>query len=148
MNGGDVTVTNYATLTGGTAAIDATSTSSDPVVINNYGNITGVVLTANAAFDNETGAVWNLAGNSIFASGANTLINAGTINASGTSGITSGGSLSVTNTGTVNVLSGTFDIAADVSGPAHSPLPMVRSWRLEGRLVSAQSSLSWVRPVR
>jgi hypothetical protein len=115
-DGGDVTVTNYATLTGGTAAIDASSTSGGAVVINNFGNISGVVLAANAAFDNEAGAVWNLAGNSVFATGTNTLINAGTINASGTSSITSGGSLGVTNTGTVNVLSGSLDIAADVSG--------------------------------
>ena len=115
-DGGDVTVTNYATLTGGTAAIDATSTSVDPVVINNYGNITGDVLAANAAFDNEAGAVWNLAGSSVFATGTNVLINAGTIDTTGTSSITSGGSLSVTNTGTVNVQSGSLDVAANVTG--------------------------------
>jgi len=115
-DGGDVTVTNYATLTGGTAAIDATSTSIDTVVINNYGNITGDVLTANATFDNEAGAVWNLAGSSIFATGTNVLINAGTIDTTGTSSITSGGSLDVTNTGTVNIQSGSLDIAANVTG--------------------------------
>jgi hypothetical protein len=115
-DGGDVTVTNYATLTGGTAAIDATSTSVDVVVINNYGNITGDVLTANATFDNEAGAVWNLAGSSIFATGTNVLINAGTIDTAATSSITSGGSLSVTNSGTVNVQSGSLDIAANVTG--------------------------------
>ena len=103
-------------MTGGTAAIDATSTSVDPVVINNYGNITGDVLAANAAFDNETGAVWNLAGSSVFATGTNVLTNAGTIDTTGTSSITSGGSLGVTNTGTVNVQSGSLDIAANVTG--------------------------------
>ena len=115
-DGGDVTVTNYATLTGGTAAIDATSTSIDPVVINNYGNITGDVLTANATFDNEAGAAWNLAGSGIFATGTNALINAGTIDTTATSSITSGGTLGVTNIGTVNVQSGSLDIAANVTG--------------------------------
>ncbi|MGH6682429.1 MAG: beta strand repeat-containing protein, partial [Pseudolabrys sp.] len=115
-DGGDVTVTNYATVTGGTAAIDATSTLTGAAVVDNYGAITGDVLAANAAFDNEAGAVWNLAGSSVFATGTNVLINAGTIDTTGTSSITSGGSLSVTNTGTVNVQSGSLDIAANVAG--------------------------------
>ena len=78
--------------------------------------MTGIVLTANAAFDNGAGGDWNLAGASTFATGTNTLTNEGTIDTTGTSSITSGGSLSVTNTGTVNVQSGSLDIAANVTG--------------------------------
>ncbi|HEX5230836.1 MAG TPA: hypothetical protein VFW56_01240 [Bradyrhizobium sp.] len=115
-DGGDITITTSATLSGGTAAIDAITTSAGTVTIENFGNMTGDVVTANATFDNELGGVWNLAGASTFATGANILINAGTIDTTGTSSITSGGSLSVTNTGTVNVQSGSLDIAANVTG--------------------------------
>ena len=115
-DGGDITITTSATLSGGTAAIDAMTTSTGTVTIENFGNMTGDVVTANAAFDNGLGGVWNLAGASTFATGANILTNEGTIDTTGTSSITSGGSLSVTNTGTVNVQSGSLDIAANVTG--------------------------------
>ena len=92
------------------------TTSTGTVTIENFGNMTGDVVTANAAFDNGLGGVWNLAGASTFATGANILTNEGTIDTTGTSSITSGGSLSVTNTGTVNVQSGSLDIAANVTG--------------------------------
>ncbi len=115
-DGGDITITTSATLSGGTAAIDAMTTSTGTVTIENSGNMTGDVVTANATFDNGLGGVWNLAGASTFATGANILTNEGTIDTTGTSSITSGGSLSVTNTGTVNVQSGSLDIAANVTG--------------------------------
>ena len=115
-DGGDITITTSATLSGGTAAIDATTTSAGTVTIENSGNMTGDVVTANATFDNGSGGVWNLAGASTFATGTNILTNEGTIDTTGTSSITSGGSLSVTNTGTVNVQSGSLDIAANVTG--------------------------------
>jgi hypothetical protein len=103
-------------LAGFPTAIDATTTSTGTVIIDNYGIMTGDVISANAAFDNEAGAVWNLAGSSTFATGANIIINDGTIDTTGTSNITTGGTLSVTNTGTVNVQSGSLDIAAGVTG--------------------------------
>ena len=115
-DGGDITITTSATLSGSTAAIDAMTTSAGTVTIENFGNMTGDVVTANATFDNGLGGVWNLAGASTFATGTNILINEGTIDTTGTSSITSGGSLSVTNTGTVNVQSGSLDIAANVTG--------------------------------
>ncbi|MEO8834551.1 MAG: hypothetical protein ABI407_20265 [Bradyrhizobium sp.] len=115
-DGGDITITTSATLSGGAAAIDAVTTSTGTVTIENFGNMTGDVVTANATFDNEAGALWNLAGSSVFATGTNVLINAGTIDTTGASSITSGGSLGVTNTGTVNVQSGSLDIAANVTG--------------------------------
>jgi hypothetical protein len=80
--------------------------------------MTGDVLSANATFDNEVGAAWNLAGSSLFASGANVVINAGTIDTTGTSSITTGGTLSVENAGTVNVQSGSLDIGAAVTSVA------------------------------
>jgi large repetitive protein len=115
-DGGDITITTYATLNGFSAAIDATTTSTGTVVIDNYGTMTGDVLSANATFDNESGGIWNLAGTSTFATGANSIINDGTINTTATSSIISAGTLSVTNAGTVNVQSGSLDVAGAVTG--------------------------------
>jgi hypothetical protein len=114
-DGGDVSVTNYASVTGATAAIDALSTSTGTVFIDNYGTITGDVISGSATFHNESGATWNLSGSSTFA-GTSQLINAGTIDTTGASSITTTGALNINNTGTVNVQSGTFDVAAAVTG--------------------------------
>ena len=57
FDGGNVSVTNYAIRDGTTAAIDALSTSAGTVFIDNYGTITGdVISSGNATFHNE---VWS-----------------------------------------------------------------------------------------
>ena len=115
-DGGDVSVTNYASVTGVTAAIDVTTTLTGAVTIDNFGTIIGNVVTGGATFHNELGALWNLAGSSLFATGTNVLINEGTIDTSGTSSITTSGVLSISNAGTVNVQSGSLYIDAAVTG--------------------------------
>ena len=115
-DGGDVSVTNNAYVTGATAAIDALATSAGAVSIDNYGMITGNVFNSgDATFHNEAGAVWNLAGSSTF-TGTSELINDGAIDTTGTSGIVTSGVLSLANTGVVEVQSGSLDVAAVVTG--------------------------------
>lgn len=115
-DGGDVSVTNHAYVTGATAAIDALATSAGMVFIDNYGMITGdVVSSGNATFHNEAGAIWNLAGSSTFI-GTSELINDGAIDTTGISGIATSGVLSLANTGVVEVQSGSLDVAAGVTG--------------------------------
>jgi len=104
-NGGNVTVTNSATVNGSSAAIDATTTSGGVVTIDNFGTIVGSVLSAGVTFHNELGALWYLAGNSTFATVTDALI----------------------NDGTINVLSGSLDVAAAVSGNGTS----IRSTKAE-----------------
>jgi hypothetical protein len=116
FDGGDVSIKNNATVTGGTAAIDAVSTSTGIVTIDNFGTLVGNVISGSATFHNELGAFWNLAGASTFASGVNVLINDGTINTTGTSSITTSGLLSISHTGLINVQSGSLNIGAAVSG--------------------------------
>jgi Ca2+-binding RTX toxin-like protein len=93
-NGGNVTVTNYATVNGTSAAINATTTSSGVVTIDNYGILIGNVISSNVTFHNELGALWYLSGSSSFATGADALI----------------------NDGAINVKAGTFNVAASVTG--------------------------------
>ncbi|HEV2970744.1 MAG TPA: Ig-like domain-containing protein [Pirellulales bacterium] len=116
FDGGDVSVTNYATVTGTTDAIDATTTSTGTAAIDNFGTITGVVLTGNATFHNEVGGLWNLTGASTFTGGTNILTNDGTIDSTGTASITSTGVVGFINNGTINVQSGSLDIGAVVAG--------------------------------
>ena len=117
-DGGDISITTSATLTGGAAAIHTTTSSAaEAVTIENLGHMTGLVLTENAAFDNGAGGEWDLAGASTFASGTNTLTNEGVIDSTGAASITATtGTLGITNTGTVNVQSGTLDIGGSVTG--------------------------------
>jgi hypothetical protein len=115
-DGGDVSVTNYAYVTGTTAAIDALPTSAGTVFIDNYGMITGdVVSSGNATFHNEAGAIWNLAGSSTF-TGTSELINDGAVDTTGVSSIATSGVLSIANTGVVEVQSGSLDVTAGVTG--------------------------------
>jgi hypothetical protein len=108
--GGDVSVTNYASVTA-TTAIDANTTTGN-IHIDNHGTITGDIVVGNpspedapftghATVDNEAGAIWNLVGNSTFA-GTTHLINDGTIDATGLSSITTTGVLNFSNAGTMN----------------------------------------------
>ena len=82
-DGGNVSVTNYGSVTGTTAAIDASATGNGTVSIYNYGTITGNVISGNTTtFDNESGGVWTLNGSAAF-TGTTSLINSGTIDLSG-----------------------------------------------------------------
>jgi hypothetical protein len=110
-----INLSSGATVTGATGAIDATA-STGTVTIDNFGTITGIVLTGNATFHNELGGLWNLAGASTFAGGTNIITNDGTIDTTGTSSIATTGVMSVINNGTVNVQSGSLDIGAAVTG--------------------------------
>ena len=94
FNGGNVSITNNAIVSGGTAAIDATTTSTGTVSIDNFGTIVGSVVSGSVTFHNELGALWYLAGNNTFATGADTLI----------------------NDGTIRIMSGSLDVAAAVTG--------------------------------
>jgi large repetitive protein len=115
-DGGNVSVTNYAYVAGTTAAVDALSTSTGTVFIDNYGMITGdVISSGNTTFHNEAGAIWNLVGSSTFA-GTSQLANDGAIETTGLSSVSTSGVLSIANTGVVEVLSGSLDIAAAVTG--------------------------------
>ena len=76
-DGGDVSVTNYATVSAATA-IQATTDGTGTATIDNHGTITGAVTSYNATFTNESGAVWNLTGNSVF-TGTSSIENIGTI---------------------------------------------------------------------
>ena len=114
FDGGNVSVTNYANVTAATAAIDAQSAGT--VFIDNYGAITGdVISSGNATFHNESGGIWDLAGSSTFTA-TSQLINDGIIDTTGVSSITTTGLLSIVNDGMVEVQSGTFDIGAAVAG--------------------------------
>jgi len=53
-DGGNVSVTNYATVTGTTAAIDALTTSTGTAVIDNYGHVVGNVIAYNANLHQRT----------------------------------------------------------------------------------------------
>jgi hypothetical protein len=115
-DGGNVSVTNYTYVTGSTAAIDALSTSTGTVFIDNYGVIAGdVVSSGNATFHNEAGAVWNPAGSSTFAA-TSALINDGIIDTTGVSSITTSSVLTIVNSGVLEVQSGSLDVGAAVTG--------------------------------
>ena len=115
-DGGDVSVINSATVTGSTDAIAATTTAAGRVTIDNFGTLNGSVLSGNLTFHNELTGVWNLGSISTFVGTSNAIVNDGTINVAGTSSITSSGVLSISNAGTINVQSGSLDIAAAVTG--------------------------------
>jgi hypothetical protein len=139
-DGGNITITNSATLTGGTAAIETTTaTPTETVTIENLGHMTGNVLAENAAFDNGSGAEWDLAGASTFATGTNTLTNEGIIDSTGTSSITTGGTLSMTNTGTVNVQSGALDIGGPVAGTGQFTIGNGAQLELGGSVSAGQT---------
>jgi hypothetical protein len=139
-DGGDITITNSATLTGGTAAIDTTTTTStETVTIENLGHMTGDVLTENATFDNGSGGEWDLAGASTFATGTNILTNEGIIDTNGTSSITTTGTLSITNTGTVNVQSGALDVGAPVTGTGQFTIGSGDQLEFGGSVASGQT---------
>ena len=113
FDGGDVRVTNYGTVSGGTAAVDATTTGGGTALVDNYGHLIGNVLADNATFINEFGADWSLNGLSTF-TGASTLVNLGTIDVNGVSAIS--GLSSIANTGIVEMLTGSLTVDAGMTG--------------------------------
>ena len=138
-DGGDITVTNYATVTASGAAIDATTTAAGTVVVDNYGTITGNIIAANATFDNEVGAVWNFAGAAAFGIGTNELINQGTIDTTGISSVATTGNLSISNTGTINVESGSLVLSGGVSGTGSLTIGAGASLELNSAVSSGQT---------
>ena len=90
---GDITITNYAAVNGGSAAINATTEAGGTVTIDNFGTLVGKIISSNVTFHNELGALWNVTGSTPFAA-TDTLI----------------------NDGTINLQSGTLNIATSVTG--------------------------------
>ena len=128
---GHVSVTNYATVTAATAILAKTA-GTGTATIDNHGTLTGAVNSHNATFTNESGAVWNLTGSSMF-SGTSTIGNAGTIDITGDSAtldnvivsnsdliqVDSGNTATFnveafTNSGTVTLQDSTLDIGGNV----------------------------------
>ena len=102
---GNVSITNYASVTGATSAIDAQASGSGTVMIDNFGTITGAVVVVNGAttFHNESGASWIASGISSFVA-ASQLINDGTITIAAGTTLTLPGTLG--GTGQINIGSG------------------------------------------
>jgi large repetitive protein len=113
FDGGNVTVTNDGTIMGTTDAVDAVTTSTGTVVLDNAGYLGGNVVSYNATFTNEVSATWSLNGQNVF-TGASTLSNAGVIDSNGTSVIS--GLSGITNTGLIEVLSGSLVLGEPVTG--------------------------------
>ena len=107
--GGDVTVTNYGSVTGGTDAINATGNGT--ATISNYGQLFGEVAAYNATFTNY--GFWALEGTSAF-TGVSTLANYGSIYSSGTSEIS--GLTTFTNFGFIDVQSGSLKVDTAMTG--------------------------------
>jgi hypothetical protein len=109
---GNVSITNYASVTGAAAAIDAEASGSGTVTIDNFGTITGAVAVVNGAttFHNESGASWTASGSSSFVA-ASQLINDGTITIAAGTTLTLPGTLS--GTGQINIGSGADLILQD-----------------------------------
>ena len=129
-------MTNYATVNGGSAAIDATTTASGIVTIDNFGILIGNVISSNVTFHNELGALWYVSGSSSFATtGADALINDGMINLqSGTFNVAT----SVTGAGTFTIASGsTLEFGSSVaSGTTVSFLGASGTLRLDNSLTA------------
>ena len=78
-DGGNVSIINYASVSGATAAIDAQATGGGLVSIDNYGTINGTVISdASTSFRNEAGAAFNASSSSTF--GGVVFSNLGSIN--------------------------------------------------------------------
>ena len=112
-SGGNVSVTNDGTIMGTTDAVDATTTSTGTVVLDNAGYLSGNVISYNTTFTNEASALWSVNGQNVF-TGLSTLSNAGVIDSNGTSVIS--GLSGITNTGLIEVLSGSLVLSEPVTG--------------------------------
>ncbi|MBR0841063.1 cadherin-like domain-containing protein [Bradyrhizobium liaoningense] len=112
-DGGDVSIAIAGSVIGGTAGIDAITTGSGIVTIDNSGFVNGVITAYNGTVTNQAGADWQLNGASMF-TGTSTLSNAGTIESTGVSSIQ--GLTGLTNTGAIAVESGSLTIGSSVTG--------------------------------
>ena len=112
-DGGNVSVTNYATASGTTAAVNAITTSTGTAVIDNYGHLVGGINAYNATVTNELSADWSVNGTSAF-SGVSVLFNMGSIDSVGSSLIS--GLSSLVNTGAIEALSGSLEVTAAMTG--------------------------------
>ena len=135
-DGGDLSVTNNATVIGTTAAIDATTTSTGTATIENFGSLTGEVISYNASFTNEAGGEWSFNGTSAF-TGVSNLVNLGAIDSNGTSEIS--GLSSIGNSGTIEVQSGSLKLDAGVSGPGTLKIDAGTTLELTAAVSSGQT---------
>jgi large repetitive protein len=93
----------------GTFTIDNSGTISGNVSLN-------VAPTASSTFNNQSGGTWNLRGQN-FLNGVAAIINSGTINIAGPSGLYGGTSLAITNSDVINVAAAAeVQIAGAVTG--------------------------------
>jgi hypothetical protein len=122
-DGGDVSVINYGSVTAPTA-INANTTGTGTIDIDNHGTITGAIVVGNASagdapfvgqamIDNEAGALWNVLGDSSF-TGSSQLQNFGSIDSNGAALVS--GLSSIDNAGTIEVQSGSLKLDAALSG--------------------------------
>ena len=111
---GNITVTNHGPVSGGIAAIDVMPTSTSTAMIDNFGVLMGEVISYNASFVNESGADWSIVGAADAFTGSSSLLNIGMIESNGTSSIT--GLSGTTNVGTIQVETGSLQIAGPVTG--------------------------------
>ena len=112
---GDISISTSSgdVITGGIGAIDASTTASGTVAIDNGGHLIGDVTAYNATFTNEAGSDWSIDGTSAF-TGTSTLTNAGLIDSNGTSSFT--GLSGTTNTGLIEVETGKLTIGPVTGG--------------------------------
>jgi hypothetical protein len=135
-DGGDITVTNDGSVTGGTDAIDAASTGDGTATIHNYGHLTGNVAAYNATFVNELHGDWSIDGSSDF-TGASTLANCGTIESNGTSVVS--GLSCIANSGSIEVETGSLDLSAPVSGTGTLTIDAGSTLELASEVSSGQT---------
>ena len=80
----------------------------------NFGVLMGEVISYNASFVNKSGADWSIVGAADAFTGSSSLLNIGMIESNGTSSIT--GLSGTTNVGTIQVETGSLQIAGPVTG--------------------------------
>ena len=110
FDGNNVSVSNSGSVVAGTA-VNAMTTGTGTVSIDDQGYLGGNATAYNATFTNE--GDWSINGASVF-TGTSTLTNSGLIQSNGVSSIT--GLASTTNTGMIEVETGSLKIAGPVKG--------------------------------
>jgi hypothetical protein len=111
--GGNISVTNHGSITGGTDAIYEFTLNSGTESLDNFGSLTGDIALSSGpsvtpTITNEIGADWSLNGSNQVTGSA--LTNNGTIDSNGTSVLS--GLTSLTNAGTIEVQSGSLQLGA------------------------------------
>jgi uncharacterized repeat protein (TIGR03803 family) len=117
--------------TGGNLVLRGPGTLTNQGTINEIGT-NALLLENNATLRNAGGATFDLTDNgSVSQSGGGTLINGGTLEKTGGTGTSTLSTSTLNNTGTVEVASGTLDIAAAVAQIASNTLT-AGSWTVMG----------------